>query len=105
MSSRRLAAAVFCAVVTLTCAQTAHALDAFWHGVRSDVWSDGIAAGISNWYSQAPPDGVARAVPGGTATFAPGAMRFNLRITQNASVARMIFTSDAPLYTFRIARN
>lgn len=107
MSSRRIAAAILCAAFTLTCADSANALDAFWHGVRSDRWSDGLdpATQQSNWYSQAPPNGVARRVPDGTATFAKNAMTSSLIITNLAEIGLMQFDSDAPLYAFRIARN
>lgn len=49
--------------------------------------------------------GVARAVPDGIATFADGAMRFGIVVRQNATIGRMRFTVDAPLYSFTIARN
>jgi hypothetical protein len=105
MSLRRLAAAILCAAFTIPCSDAARAVDAYWHGVRSTVWSDGIQGGQSNWYSQAPPNGNARNVPDGTATFAAGAMQFNVVMTQDADIDRMIFATDAPLYTFRLARN
>ena len=109
MSLRQLAAAVACTTVILAVVTSipAHALDAFWHGVRSDKWEDGIDPGTqqSNWYSQAPPNGAARQVPHGTATFAKDALRMSLRITSLAEVGLMQFDSDAPLYAFRVARN
>ena len=30
-------------------APAAHALDAYWHGVRSSDWNDGKAGELSNW--------------------------------------------------------
>jgi hypothetical protein len=104
------------AMVRLACAAGILALglvhgagadEAYWHGVRSNDWSHGIDPGtqLSNWYSEAPPNGAPLKVPTGTAIFAPGALQTNLKITSDVSISQMSFTPDTPLYTFRLLRN
>ena len=82
----------------------AYALDAFWHGVRSDDWNDGIHPPTqqSNWYSQAPPNGLPRQVPDGTAIFANGAVRMRLKISSDTVIATMRFPANTARYTFGI---
>jgi len=75
---------------------------AFWHGVRGNDWNGGIASGISNWYSLAPPNGAAQPVPDKTAKFAPGAKIFTILIAKPTTVETMSFRNTPPLYTFNV---
>jgi hypothetical protein len=107
MRAIRFAAGVACAVCIFAIAASnrARADESFWHGVRSDIWNEGISqTQVSNWYSEHPPNGLADEVPHGTAIFAGGALRTNIVVKRDAEIGRIRFEPDAPLYTFRIAR-
>jgi len=84
--------------------QTASAFT-YWHGVRSDDWNDGISGSVSNWYSAPPPNGGPLNVPKINAMFAKGALRLNIVIRNRTGIGKMQFEPEAPVYTFRIARN
>jgi hypothetical protein len=92
-------AAAFAAMTFLAgISSQAFALDAFWHGVRSTNWGDGVSAGLSNWYDQAPQAGAPVGVPNGTATFAAGAMQFNVIVNDIRSIGKIHHTANAPRY-------
>jgi len=80
------------------------ALDAFWHGVRSSDWDHGIdpVTQQSNWYSQAPPNGVATGVPDGEAVFAAGALRMAVEIKFKNEIGAMRFPANTPKYIISI---
>lgn len=98
-----IGAMLACALAIGITAQ-AYALDAFWHGVRSTDWNHGIhpPTQTSNWYSLAPPNGLPRQVPDGTATFANGAVRMRLKISDDTVIATMRFPANTATYTFGI---
>jgi hypothetical protein len=100
----RLAAGIAAFIFVCAGSRIVQAEDAFWHGVRSDIWNQGISGGVSNWYSDHPPNGVALDVPTTTAIFADGALRTSIVIKQDAAIGRIRFDPDAPVYSFRIAR-
>ena len=94
----------FCIALALSfaLAAPASAASAWWHGVRSNNWQDGIASGQSNWYSLAPPNGTAQPVPDKTAKFAPGAKVFEISIGVPTTVETMDFRNNPPRYTFTV---
>lgn len=84
----------------------ARALDAFWHGVLDAKWETGKAFGASNWYSRPPPDGAARDVPDGAATFTEGALRFEISIGKDPTlIGALVFPKKAPRYAFTVEPN
>lgn len=96
-------AALGAAALLLASAPGAGALDAFWHGVRDAKWGTGAAFGASNWYSAAPPDGVALDVPDGAATFTEGALQFEISIgTRRTNIQSVVFPRRAPRYAFTV---
>src|SRR5205085_6593636 len=62
--------------------------NAYWHGVINNEWTVGIdsSTGLSNWYSQPPPNGTAQEVPTGTAKFEPGAKVFAVHVSADAHI-------------------
>jgi hypothetical protein len=103
---RGAACAMLAFVLALGITQ-ASALDAFWHGVRSNDWNHGIhpPSQTSNWYSEKPPNGLPRGVPNGTATFAAGAMSGNIFVENDTEIKFMKFPANTPLYFFSIQTN
>ncbi len=83
-------------------APSADALDAYWQGRRDRDWHHGIVGGVSNWYSKAPLQGVAREVPDGGAVFARDAQEHTIRILTRKAISSMLFLSDTERYTFHI---
>jgi hypothetical protein len=105
-TSTRNAFAFFVAtVLAIASVSEAKALDAYWHGVRSNIWSDGISGGQSNWYSAAPPSGSARDVPDDTAYFAAGALQPTIYVDDKRAIGTIIYTSDAPPYLISLLTN
>ena len=100
-TSTRLIGTAVALTLALTAAP-AWAASAWWHGVRSDNWKDGVSGGQSNWYSLAPPNGTAQPVPDKTAKFAPGAKTFDVSIGAPTTVETMDFRSAPPRYTFTV---
>ena len=88
--------------VVLSLVPEAHALDAFWHGVRSRFWHHGLKGSTSNWYSQAPAQGAPLNVPNGVANFAFGALRHDVIIAKSTSIGSMIFQDGVEKYGFVI---
>lgn len=80
--------------------------DFYWQARRSSNWSDGInAAGVSNWYSQRPPNGIARSVPGvgSTAIFGPGARSTIVNVTRDQTpIAKIAVAANTVRYTFNV---
>lgn len=103
---RRIALAAAFAAGFLPVAPGARALDAFWHGVLDAKWETGKTFGASNWYSRPPPDGAARDVPDGAATFTEGALRFEISIGRHPTeVGAAVFPKKAPRYAFTVEPN
>lgn len=94
--------AIFLTTAALEC--NAAETDAYWHGVINNEWTVGIdsSTGLSNWYSKPPPNGTARDVPSGSATFAAGAKQFSVHVSADATIQKMVFTATAPHYSFLI---
>src|SRR4051812_16482252 len=89
-------------LLLLASSMAASARDAYWHGVRSADWNHGISGGVSNWYSLAPPSGLAKRVPDGDAIFANGALRLQVTVKKFTSIGLTRFLPNAPQYAFRI---
>jgi hypothetical protein len=97
------AARIACAAMpVLAFAPDAIAQSAYWHGVRSDNWNDGVNGGVSNWYSEPPAAGDPRDVPTAQAIFAPGAVRKTVTVNTRTAVEAMIFQAGVEQYLFNI---
>lgn len=88
------------AACTLTAASVpeAHALDGFWHGVRSKFWHHGTNGEVSNWYDMAPQSGSPLKVPDGTAIFAPGALRNRAEVEGSRTIRSVVFSQGNDAY-------
>jgi len=79
--------------------------DAFWHGVISSSWDQGII-GVgdvaSNWYSLAPPNGDPLEVPTGTARFFPGAITTTVNVPSPIGIKSIVFGDGVELYQFLV---
>jgi len=92
--------ACICAVLPAFAADSA-----FWHGVRSGAWNDGVKMGASNWYSMAPPNGAARDVPAKVASFAPGAVTQSVFFVAPTTIGTMRFFAGVENYRFNLNQN
>ncbi len=79
------------------------AADAYWIGLRSDDWNDGIENGVSNWYDEPSLAGTAQKVPRDTAIFANGAINFTTVVRKDAGIKRIRFDASAPIFTIEVA--
>lgn len=86
-----------CMLATMS-APPAHALDGFWHGLRSKFWHQGTNGEISNWYDMAPQSGSPIMVPDGIAIFAPGALRNQAHVTGSRTIDTVVFSQGTEPY-------
>lgn len=97
MTRVTLAIVAACTLATMS-VPDAHALDGFWHGVRSKFWHHGTNGEVSNWYDMAPQSGSPLKVPDGTAIFAPGALRNRAEVEGSRTIRSVVFSQGNDPY-------